>query len=343
MSSLNSLPVRRFSASRTLLASVSMLLVAGLATGCGASAEPEAAATPTPSEEINFSYEDYTATIPGNPQRVVVLDSRAGLEMALLAGYPIVATAYDEDGPLSPMVSADAKHLKSTAFELDREEIASYNPDLIVVGDGWGKYYDGEGFDLGKIAPVLQVNGGTDVSEDPTKEPFKAMTDQLELLERTSQSDAAIAAYETSVAEAKEKIGAYTEGKTASVIHAPVDNFNVISDEAIYEVVLPALGFSILENDVINDAPAAQTGTGHVLSYENAVKALGDADMLMVYKADEGADLDPVLKRVPAVEDGNWIDGNLAQRFGFALTYKSLVDDIVEDVEGFEDFSATSK
>lgn len=333
----NALPsASRPTARRTALSALSALAVVALVSGCSAaSAESETAPDAASDATIDYSYEGYEATIPADPQRVVVLDSRAGLELALLADYPIVATAYGTNSPLSPLVDEDSAHLKNTAFDLNREEIASYDPDLIVVGVGWYDYYEGEDFNLDEIAPILAVNDGIDVAGASIDDPFVSMTDQLTLLGRADKADAAVAGYEAAVADAKERIGAWTEGKVASVIHAPVDNFTVTSDDSVFQVVLPALGLTILDNEEISSAPANPNGDGHMLSYENAVSALSDADLLFVYKAEVDAELDPLLERVPAVASGHWIDGNLAQRFGFALTYTSFVNDIADAVEGF--------
>ena len=320
-------------------ATVAVGLLAGCASGPPASDGAAPAASSASSETIDFEYEGYSAEIPDEPKRVVVLDSRSGLEMALLADYPLVATAYGTDSPLSPLIDDDVAHLKNTAFDLNREEIASYDPDLIVVGVGWWDFYEGEDFKLDEIAPVLAVNDGLDVEGASAENPFEAMTAQLELLGREDKAEEAIAGYEQALATAKDRIGSYADGKVASVIHSPVDNFTVISDESIYMTVLPALGFTILESEEINAAPPNPNGIGHMLSYENAVSVFSDTDMLLVYKDNVAADLDPLLKRVPAVEKGNWIDGNLAERFGFALTYTSFVNGIADAVEGFADFS----
>lgn len=324
-----------------LTAWASAVLTLGLVTGCSSQPASEAGspqASGTSDETIEFSYEGYEATLPANPERVVVLDSRSGLEMALLADYPLVATAYGTDSPLSPLIGDDVAHLKNTAFDLNREEIASYKPDLIVVGIGWWNYYEGEDFKLGEIAPVLAVNDGIDVEGASIDNPFQAMTDQLTQLDRDDKADAAIADYEATVEAANKRIGEYTDGKTATVIHAPVDNFTVMTEDSIYRVVLPALGLTIFENEQIAEAPRNEQNHGHMLSYESAVSALGDADIVFVYKADVGAELDPLLARVPAVERGTWIEGNLAERFGFALTYKSFVNGIVDAVTEFPDF-----
>ncbi|MCS3428210.1 ABC transporter substrate-binding protein [Leucobacter aridicollis] len=339
--STSTLPVaRRAAPRRRAYALLAAAVSAGLLAGCASAAPASEEEAPAASlETISFEYEGYSAEIPDDPKRVVVLDSRSGLEMALLADYPLVATAYGTDSPLSPLIDDDVAHLKNTAFDLNREEIASYDPDLIVVGVGWWNFYEGEDFKLGEIAPVLAVNDGLDVEGASADNPFEAMTAQLTLLGREDKAEEAIAGYEKAVADARERIGAYTDGKVASVIHSPVDNFTVISDESIYEVVLPELGFTILDSDEINAAPPNPNGIGHMLSYENAVGVFSDTDMLLVYKDNVAADLDPLLKRVPAVERGTWIEGNLAERFGFALTYTSFVNGIADAVEAFPDFS----
>jgi iron complex transport system substrate-binding protein len=325
-------------ARRALLASLSGLVAAGLLAGCTADPATEAAADDASDATIDFSYEGFSATIPADPQRVVVLDSRSGLEMSLLADYPIVATAFDDDSPLSPLVDEDAAHLKNTAFDLNREEIASYDPDLIVVGSGWYNYYDGEDFALEEIAPLLAVNDGLDVEGATADDPFVAMTDQLTLLGREDLADDAIADYEAAIDEARAAIGDAVDGKSISIIHMPVDNFTVVSDDSIYQVVLPALGFTIYQNDEIDAAPANPNGAGHMLSYENAVSALGGTDALIVLKAEEDAELDPLLQRVPAVAAGHWINGNLAERFGFALTYAAFANGVADAVQGFDGF-----
>ncbi|WP_053352281.1 MULTISPECIES: ABC transporter substrate-binding protein [Leucobacter] len=323
---------------RAITASLAGLLSVGLLAGCSAEPSAEAAGSGGSAETIDFSYEGYEATIPAEPERVVVLDSRSGLEMSLLADYPIVATAFDDDSPLSPLVGDDAAHLKNTAFDLNREEIASYNPDLIVVGSGWANYYEGEDFKLDEIAPVLAVNDGLDVAGASADDPFVSMTDQLTLLGRTDEADEAIAGYEDAVADAKERIGDRVAGKSFVAIHTPTDNFTVVTGDSIYQVVLADLGLTEYENAEITAAPANQNGDGHMLSFENAVSALGGADIVLVLKAEEDMELDPLLARVPAVEAGHWIDGNLAQRFGFALTYTSFVNDIADSVEAFDNF-----
>jgi len=311
-------------------------LIAGLLAGCTSDSAEEHKPKDAAAETIDFEYEGYSATLPADPQRVVVLDSRVGLEMALLADYPIVATAYGQDSPLSPLVDDDAAHLKNTAFDLNREEIASYDPDLIVVGAGWWNYYEGEGFELDEIAPVLAVDDGLEVEGASVDSPFAAMTDQLTLLGRVGQADEAIAEYEAAIAEAKETIGDYAQGKTASAIHVDTGNFSVITDESIYQVVLPALGFTILDNEEIRSGPQNQAGYNHILSYEKAVSALQDADLIVVFKAAKDLEEDPLLRRVPAIAEGNWINGNLAERFGFALTYTSFVHGIIDAVEDFD-------
>lgn len=326
---------------RGLTVAVVGLLATGLLAACSSAPAVETVPAASASETIDFSFAGYETTLLANPERVVVLDSRSGLEFALLADYPLVATAYNADSPLAPLVGEDVKHLKNSAFELDREEIAAHRPDLIVVGAAWGALYEDEGLELDKIAPVLAVNDSidTEAGAEAGEDTFAAMTEQLTLLGRAEQAADAIAEYERTLADGQKRIGSYATGKTASVLHATVDNYTVITDEPIFRVVLPGLGFTLLDNEEIRSAPVHPSGINHVLSYESATSALADADALLVFKAEDDLEFDPVLKRVPAIESGHWMTGNLAQRHGFALTYTSFVTSVVEAVEGFSDFS----
>ena len=70
-----------------------------LFTGIGLAAVLTACGAPTDSPPddsntgmIDYSWNGITARIPSDPKRVVVIEGRGDLELALLAGYPIVAT-----------------------------------------------------------------------------------------------------------------------------------------------------------------------------------------------------------------------------------------------------------
>ncbi|MDJ0106716.1 hypothetical protein QM646_09860, partial [Rhodococcus erythropolis] len=88
---------RRFA--RSIALAVGAILIGTLAS-CSSSDDQ-----PSPSAEtIDYSFAGYSAQIPADPQRVVVIDSRTSLEFALLADYPIVALDYDESSHLASKV-----------------------------------------------------------------------------------------------------------------------------------------------------------------------------------------------------------------------------------------------
>jgi iron complex transport system substrate-binding protein len=55
-----------------------------------------AAAPVAAADTFTYSYENYTAELPLHPKRVFVLDSRTGLDFAASAGFPIIATDWDD-------------------------------------------------------------------------------------------------------------------------------------------------------------------------------------------------------------------------------------------------------
>src|SRR6218665_1535283 len=93
-------------------------------------------------ETFTYSYDGYTAELPVDPQRVFVMDSRTGLDFAVSAGFPIVATDWDSqrDMHLDAFLD-DAVQKLEFRGEPNAEQVLTYDPDLLVVGEGWWNYW----------------------------------------------------------------------------------------------------------------------------------------------------------------------------------------------------------
>jgi len=112
-------------------------------------------------DTITYTYGAFTAELPANPERVLVLDNRTGLEFALLAGYPIVATDADEAVPthLDALLGDDVDRLYGFRAAPSAEVVLSYDPDLLVVGQGWWTYWQTQGLFPADAFPVLVADG----------------------------------------------------------------------------------------------------------------------------------------------------------------------------------------
>src|SRR6218665_4011268 len=93
-------------------------------------------------ETFTYSYDGYTAELPVEPQRVFVMDSRTGLDFAISAGFPIVATDWDADEKMhfDAYLDPEVDRLEFRG-EPNAELVLTYDPDLLVVGEGWGNYW----------------------------------------------------------------------------------------------------------------------------------------------------------------------------------------------------------
>lgn len=170
------------------------------------------------------------ATVPANPETLVVLDLAAIDTISVLGvevdGVPDIAPpAYLEDA------LADAK-IVGTLFEPDFEELAVMQPDLIVAG-GRSQAQVGA---LSEVAPTLDmtIDAGDIVAQ------AKARTEAYgEIFDRAEAADEAIAALEADISEAAEavdgkgdalillanggKISAYGSNSRFGWIHSALD------------------------------------------------------------------------------------------------------------------------
>jgi len=110
---------------------------------------------------FTYSHNGFTAELPVNPRRVFVMDSRTGLDFAVSAGFPIVATDWDADvgSHFEDDVPADAARL-TFRNEPNAELVLTYDPDLLVVGKGWWTYWQNQAMFQAGDLPVLVVEDG---------------------------------------------------------------------------------------------------------------------------------------------------------------------------------------
>jgi len=109
-------------------------------------------------EAFTYSYNGYSAELPVKPQRVFVMDSRTGLDFAVSAGFPIVATDWDAD--VGSHFERDLPvGTDKLAFrgEPNAELVLTYDPDLLVVGKGWWTYWQDQAMFRADKFPVLVV------------------------------------------------------------------------------------------------------------------------------------------------------------------------------------------
>lgn len=238
-----------------------------------------------------------STTIPSEPTRIVAL----GYEEDVLATMGITPVAYAEnparpDGDY-PWLEGKIDLSDSTAIdvsgELNLEEMASLNPDLILAIDYYAiaDYYE----ELSQIAPTLAGQ------QEPLLGTWQEVTTTVgRAVGREDDAAAAIAETEQFINSLAEELSGL-QGKTmSSSYYYAAGEFAVIDDpEAASLRVYRELGLNLSPEIV-------ETVVDRSISMEQV--GLLDADVMFVGYASEelrkNLNENPLFQQIPAVQDG---------------------------------------
>jgi iron complex transport system substrate-binding protein len=273
-------------------------------------------------ETFTYSYDDFTAELPVNPQRVFVMDSRTGLDFAVSAGFPIVAADWDDEGDmhLASQVPEGADRLQFRG-EPNAELVLTYDPDLLVVGEGWWNYWkDNNAFNANGL-PVLVVK---DASGAEWKELFVG---QMEAYGKGDRAAALMAEYDAAVAAAKPRIAEVLKGRTVAITDIWGDQF-ALQDDTFSTAIAHELGMTLASG-------TAESADGYqVYSAEN-LDAYQDAALVMSLWSEDAED-SVMWQRVPAIARGAHFKMDITNSWGFALTGTDFVGDVLEAIDVLE-------
>lgn len=267
-------------------------------------------------ETFTYSYDGYTAELPVNPQRVFVMDSRTGLDFAVSAGFPIVAADWDEDEEMhfDAVLPADVDRLEFRG-EPNAELVLTYDPDLLVVGEGWWNYWKENNSFNASGMPVLVIKDGSGANWK------ELMTGQLAAYNRAGRAAELLAQYEAAVAAAKPEIARVLHGREVAITDIWGDQF-ALQIDTFSVAVARDLGIDLASGNV-----EAENGY-QVYSAEN-LDAYQDAALIMSLWAEDVAD-NPMWQRVPAIARGAQYEMQTVNSWGFALTAIDFVGDVSE-------------
>ncbi|MBD8506574.1 ABC transporter substrate-binding protein [Hoyosella sp. G463] len=228
--------------------------------------------------------------VPAEPRRVVAIDSRQDLEIALALGLPVVGYTSRMVQPWVPL-GGGARRLESP---VDVEEIRELGPDLILATSIEDEYWLAPG--LVDVAPVLPIDPAA-----PWPENLRAVSGWLGA---EQAARAALDRYEDRLERVRERHGtaAMTEPVAVVDLRAPGQVGDLSHPPGVPSTVL-----ADLDVPVLRFTPSADEQLGR-----EAGELLARAGRLLVVTNEPGLDAaslagDEVFGTVPAVRDGRLV------------------------------------
>ncbi|MDX8354751.1 ABC transporter substrate-binding protein [Cognatiyoonia sp. IB215182] len=250
-----------------------------------------------------FEHRMGVTCVPETPQRIVTLHSMNLAYPIMELGVTPVGSAnwYKEDGSIQWFLPEDydTTEIAPLGFfrDVDVEEVAALNPDLIV-----GYLGNDDGFDrFAEIAPAVNL----DLFNRPIKE---VLFDIADLVNRTDEAERLEAAFNGQAAQIRAEASDDIARTTVSFIQ------HVNRDDQFFPVTM-SFGLPVIIDELgIRRSPAEQ-GIGAEREFRS-IEALGDhvADVIINYVPDMQPDGSsenhdtlmswPVTQFLPAVQEG---------------------------------------
>lgn len=253
--------------------------------------------TEAPTERTVKDAQGHDVTIPANPQRIIA--SYLEDHLVTLGVKPAAQWSAHDGSSVQDYLQETLNGVPTIASELPFEAVASFSPDLIIMGSE--STVEGEKYEqYNKIAPTYVL--GDDVNKDWRQALLKIG----ELLNKSDEAQKALDDYDAKAKEIKEKVAAATGGtKTAAALWLFNNKFYVVSNNVSSgEVMYNELGLQ--QPEVVKEISAKATGNWSEVSLERIADM--NADYLFLVNSDKGTGAealkDAVWQSIPAVKNG---------------------------------------
>lgn len=256
-------------------------------------ATTEATAAPAAEKTVTDAM-GHKVTVPANPQRVI----GSYLEDYLVTlGVTPVAQWSVTNGTQEYLADA-LKDVPPISYDLPLEAVTSFTPDFHIV-QSEGSVQNGLYDQLNKIAPTYVL--GDEVSKDWRK----SLLTIGDLLNKTPEAEAAIAAYDQKAADAKAKISAAVGDESVAILWLVQKNFFIVDETRTSGSVLYGdLGLKL--PNLATEIPSESRATWNPISLEKLAELTADHIFLLNSDQAEGSDIlnGPIWKGIPAVKAG---------------------------------------
>ncbi|REK58319.1 MAG: ABC transporter substrate-binding protein [Thermobacillus sp.] len=260
-------------------------------------------------------------TIPANPQRIIA----SYLEDHLLTlGVVPVAQWSVPNGVQDYLQPAGLEGVPTISYNLPPEEVASFNPDLLIIGseslvqnDLYSQY--------SKIAPTFVL--GDQIAND-----WRAALSKIgEVLGKEEEAKAALEAYDQKVQETKAKLEGKLEGKSIAILWLTAKQFYMVDTKtASGAVVFGDLGVN--PPNVYTEIPEENRASWNPISLEKLSELTADYIFLVNYEEGQTDSLieSDLWKTIPAVKAGHVyeMDKNRSWLYSGAIAGQLVLEDI---------------
>ncbi|WP_440119096.1 ABC transporter substrate-binding protein [Paenibacillus sp. QZ-Y1] len=251
-----------------------------------------------PTERTLADAMGHDVTIPANPERVIA--SYLEDHLVTLGVKPAAQWSINNGSGLQDYLQKDLNGIPGIASDLPFEVVASFSPDLIIIGSE--STVEGEKYEqYNKIAPTYVL--GDDINKDWRQALLKIG----EILNLSDKAQKALDDYDAKAKEIKEKVASATGGtKSAAALWLFNNKFYIVSENVSSgDVMYNELG--LVKPEVVKEVSAKATGNWSEISLEKIAEM--DADYLFLVNSDKGAGAealkDAVWQSIPAVKNGD--------------------------------------
>ncbi|MGC5023380.1 ABC transporter substrate-binding protein [Tsukamurella sp. DT100] len=297
-------------------------VAATLGTAACGSTDSSGSGAPT----VDVRYLDLSFAVPREPKRVVVMEGRGDLEFALLAGYPVVATAnaYDQgkrpSGQFAGRLGDDVTILSPAAGARPKaEEVLIHAPDLVVMR---ANAYRGDWYNNSQLSGATAILA-VEVNRPQWREDMNA---QLAAVGRTANAQQYVADYDAKVAATKRDLAGTLAGKRIAMV-------TTTGSKARGTVLVwaqtfgTAIGREIGMDVLFGDRQVDPSKGSFEASLEN-LDVLAGADLILHQDTDGSIADVQTWRTLPAVQAGRVAKLNPQYNNGLVLTASALVDDL---------------
>ena len=279
----------------------------------------------TAGERILVDPLGHEVAVPAEPQRIIA----SYLEDYLVAlGVKPVAQWAIGDSPMLYLQS-ELEGVPYIPYDLPFEAVASFNPDLIIIGDE-GLIADDKYASYAKIAPTYAL--GNEIYSDWRQTLLKIG----EVLNKSEQARQVLDEYEAKAAEARAQIeAAYDTPPSVAAIWLVSKTFWVASDNMSSGAVLyQDLGLAVPE--IVQTISDGEGGIWKSISMEALAQL--DADHIFLINSDTAAGSealqDPIWQSLPAVKNGNVHEYGPETSWLYTgpIANSQMIDDILESL-----------